>query len=192
MRLTTKGRFAVTAMGVVTIGVLRALIVAVVLSILDVVRRSARPHDAVLGWVDRLGRWANVSLHPSARLTEGVVVYRLDDRLFFANADYVKGRVHEAVRGAPYPVEWLVFDADAVSNVDVTGAEALEDLAQKLRREGIGLAVACMRPYVYEVLEDAGVVGVDVIGEGRFFPTVRSAVAWCSEHDPAESRVIST
>ena len=76
-------------------------------------RRSARPYDSVLGWVDRLGRYADVSLHPSARVTPGVVVYRLDDRLFFANARYFKGRVREAIRAAAQPVTWLVFDAEA-------------------------------------------------------------------------------
>ncbi len=173
------GLALVGAVGVVTVGVLRALLVAVLLSIVDVIRRSARPHDAVLGWVDSIGRWANVSLHPRARLTEGIVVYRLDDRLFFANAEYVKGRVHEAIRGAPYEVRWLVFDAEAVSNVDVTAAEALEDLGEELGRAGIGIALARARPYVRDVLDDAGVTAV-IDGE-RFFPTVRSAVAWCDD-----------
>ena len=81
---------AVTTVCVIFFGVLAALIVAVGLSMIDTVRRSARPHDAVLGWVERLGRYADVSLHPSARVTPGVVVYRLDDRLFFANARYFK------------------------------------------------------------------------------------------------------
>ena len=94
---------AITTAGVVIAGVLPAIGFAVALSIVDVVRRSARPHDAVLGWVPRLGRWADVSVHPSARVTPGVVVYRLDDRLFFANAGYVKGRVREALRAAPSP-----------------------------------------------------------------------------------------
>ena len=80
---------AVTLVGVVVFGVLQALIVAVGLSIVEVVMRSAKPHDAVLGYVARLGRWADVSVHPSARVTPGVVVYRLDDRLLFANARYV-------------------------------------------------------------------------------------------------------
>ena len=93
--------------GVVAVGVLEALVFAVGLSVVDVVRRSARPHDAVLGWVDELGRYADVAVHPTARVTPGVVVYRLDDRLFFANAGYVKGRVLEAVRGAPtQPARW--------------------------------------------------------------------------------------
>jgi MFS superfamily sulfate permease-like transporter len=68
------GLAAATTVGVVALGVLQALVIAVALSIVDVVRRSAKPHDAVLGWVDRLGRYANVELHRSARVTPGVVV----------------------------------------------------------------------------------------------------------------------
>jgi sulfate permease, SulP family len=93
---------AVTAAGVVAV-VLEAIIFAVGLSMVDVVRRSARPHDAVLGWVDRLGRWADVGVHRSARVVPAVVVYRLDDRLVFATQSYVKARVREAIRGAPSP-----------------------------------------------------------------------------------------
>jgi high affinity sulfate transporter 1 len=100
---------AVTAGCVICFGVLQALVVAVGLSMIDTVRRSAHPHDAVLGWVGSLGRYADVSLHPLARVTAGVVVYRLDDRLFFANARYFKGRVREAIRAAPSPVRWLVL-----------------------------------------------------------------------------------
>ena len=66
-------------------------------------------------------------------MTPGVVVYRLDDRLFFANARYFKGRVREAIRAAPAPVAWLVFDAEAVTHADSTGLEALETLARDLR-----------------------------------------------------------
>ena len=112
---------AVTMAGVIAVGVLEALVVAVALSIVDVVRRSARPHDAVLGWVERLGRYADVSLHPRAIVTPGVVVYRLDDRLLFANAEYVKGRIHEAIAGAKTPTRWLVFDAEGVSGHRLLG-----------------------------------------------------------------------
>ena len=177
------GIAAATTVGVVVLGVLQALTIAVALSIVDVVRRSAQPHDAVLGWVDRLGRYANVQLHRSARVTPGVVVYRLDDRLFFANARYVKGRVREALRGAPEPARWLVFDAESVTHVDSTGVEALRELAAELGRDGVGLVVARMRSHVQEGLASAGVV--EAIGEERFFPTVRAAVAFCVEHDAA-------
>src|SRR5580765_1903576 len=135
----------VTASCVVIFGVLQAIIVAVGLSVVDTVRRSARPYDAVLGFVDALGRYADVSLHPSARITAGVVVYRLDDRLFFANANYVRGRIHEAIVAAPTDTRWLVFDAESVTNVDSTGMEALADLAEELRRAGITLVVARLR-----------------------------------------------
>jgi sulfate permease, SulP family len=102
---------ALTTACVVLFGVLEALTAAIALSVIDTVRRSARPHDAVLGWVERLDRYADVSLHPSAVVTPGVVVYRLDDRIFFANARYVEGRVREALLAAPAPASWLVFDA---------------------------------------------------------------------------------
>ena len=176
--------FVLTTLGVVVFGVLQALVIAVLLSIVDVVRRSAQPHDAVLGWVDRLGRYANVQLHPSARITPGVVIYRLDDRLFFANARYVKGRVREALRGAPDPARWLVFDAESVTHVDATGAEALRELTLDLRRDDVSLVVARMRPQVYDLLADAGVT--ETIGPGRFFPTVRAAVTSCLEDDAAD------
>jgi MFS superfamily sulfate permease-like transporter len=169
---------AVTTAGVVFFGVLEALLVAVGLSMIDTVRRSARPHDAVLGWVDRLGRYGDVSLHPSAKVTPGVVVYRLDDRLFFANARHVLGRVQEAVRAAPQPVSWLVFDAEAVTHVDSTGLEALEKLTNDLRRAGIALVVARLKRWLLEDFEATGLV--ETIGRERFYPSVRAAVDACA------------
>ena len=162
---------------VVVFGVLEALGVAVSLSVIDTVRRSASPHDAVLGWVERLGRYADVSLHPTARLTPGVVVYRLDDRLFFANARYFNGRVREAIRAAPTPVSWLVLDAEAVTHIDSTGLDALDGLAKDLKSHEITLVVARLRTRMEEELEAAGVS--ETIGAGRFYPTVRAAVAAC-------------
>ncbi len=168
---------ATTTAGVVVLGVLEALIVAVALSILDVSRRSSRPHDAVLGWVERLGRYADVELHPSARVTPGVVVYRLDDRLFFANAQYVKGRIREAIRGAREQVAWLVFDAEAVTHIDSTGIEALDELTKGLRRDGVELVVARMKTAAKARLDAGGTSAL--IGEDQFFPTVRAAVGYC-------------
>ncbi|MGH3365276.1 MAG: SulP family inorganic anion transporter [Nocardioidaceae bacterium] len=175
------GVAAATLIGVIAVGVLKALIIAVGLSIIDVVRRSAQPQDAVLGWVDRLGRYGNVELHPSARIARGVVIYRLDDRLFFANAHYVTGRIREALRGAPDAPRWLVFDAEAVAHIDATGIGALRKLAVELRRDGLNLVVARMKPQVHEQLV-AGRVA-HLIGDDCFFSTVRAAVASCHERD---------
>ena len=165
---------AVTTGCVVVLGVLEALVVAVGLSMIDTVRRSARPHDAVLGWVPRLGRYGDVSLHPSASVTPGVVVYRLDDRLFFANARYFKGRVREAIRAAPAPVSWVVLDAEAITHVDTTGLEALTDVVEDLRREEIALVLARLRTRMQEDLAASGVL--KVIGRERLYPSVRAAV----------------
>jgi sulfate permease, SulP family len=168
---------AVTAAGVVAVGVLEALVFAVGLSIVDVARRSARPHDAVLGWVARLGRYADVSLHPSAELTPGVVVYRLDDRLFFANARYVRGRMQEAVRGAPPPVRCVVLDAEGITHVDSTGLDALAQVARDLRAAGIELLVARMKAPVKRRLDEVGLSRE--LGEDHFHATVRAAVQAC-------------
>jgi SulP family sulfate permease len=171
----------VTFVGVVTVGVLEALIVAVALSILDVVMRSARPHDAVLGYVERLDRWANVSLHPSARVTPGVVIYRLDDRLLFANARYFKGRVREAVAGSPTETHFLVFDAEGLVGIDASGVEALEQIIASLNRDGITFVVARLKAHLREQFDTTGLT--TRIGATRFLPTVASAVEWCAQQD---------
>jgi high affinity sulfate transporter 1 len=168
---------AVTMGGVIVLGVLNALVIAVGLSIVDTVRRSARPNDAVLGWVPRLERYGDASLHPSARTTPGIVVYRLDDRIFFANARYFTGRVHEAIRGAEQPVHWLVFDAEAVTHADSTGLEAFERLLHELEREQVHLAVARLRSYMLERFETIGIA--QEIGAEHFYPSVRTAVEGC-------------
>ncbi|MGZ6650713.1 MAG: SulP family inorganic anion transporter [Solirubrobacteraceae bacterium] len=181
------GIAAATTVGVIALGVLEALTIAIALSIVDVVRRSAQPHDAVLGWVDRLGRYADVQLHPSARLAPGVVIYRLDDRLFFANARYVKGRVLEAVRGAPEPARWIIFDAEGVTDIDATGLDMLAELKAALARDAITMVVARMKSHIHAQLTAEGLA--ESIGEDRFFPTVRAAVASCVTPDhPPQTR----
>ncbi len=169
--------------GVIVLGVLPALVIAVGLSILDTVRRSATPHDAVLGWVPRLGRYANVSVHPSAEVTPGVVVYRLDDRLIFANARYVKGRITEAIAGAPTPTHALVLDAEAISELDASGAEALQQLVDDLRASEITLVVARMKQPTRDRADATGLTVL--IGPDNFHPTVRAAVErWALPADP--------
>jgi high affinity sulfate transporter 1 len=173
---------AVTTFGVVVVGVLWGLAVAVVLSILHTTSRSARPHDAVLGWVPRLGRYADASTHPSAQLTPGVVVYRLDDRIFFANASYVRARVLEAINGATTGTRWLVFDAEGVATIDSTGTEMLEQLVDQLATMDIAVAVARAKGPLLEAIETAGVTGR--IGAAHLYPTVKAAVAACAGTEP--------
>jgi high affinity sulfate transporter 1 len=163
---------AVTTAGVLITGVLQAIAFAVGLSIVDVVRRSARPHDAVLGWVPSMGRYADVSLHRGARVTPGVLVYRVDDRIFFANAGYVKGRIAEAIRGIR-GTHTLVLDAEGLADVDSAGIEALRAVTSSLEKEGIVLIVARMRSSLELKLQEA--LGGELPAQ-RYFPTVRAAV----------------
>ncbi|HEY6809624.1 MAG TPA: SulP family inorganic anion transporter [Propionibacteriaceae bacterium] len=165
---------AITMVGVIAVGVLQALLLAVALSVVDAVRRSADPHDAVLGYVERMDRFADVRVHPSARIVPGVLVYRLDDRLFFANTNYVEGRIREAVAGAPAPVHWLVFDAEALNHVDATGVRMLAEMIESLRKESITFVFARLHSPIQEHLADAGVI--DLVGEEHVYPTVHAAV----------------
>jgi MFS superfamily sulfate permease-like transporter len=103
-----------------------------------------------------------------------VLVYRLDDRLFFANAQYVRGRVHEAVDGSPTQVRWFVFDMEALTHIDATGAAALTELVEELRAEGITFAVARIKGPTHVSFAQVGLVRT--IGQDRFFATVRAAV----------------
>ena len=89
------------------------------------------------------------------------------------------------MRGAPDPARWVVFSAEGVTDLDATGLEALGELASGLRRDGVELVVARMKPHVHERLAAAGVV--ETIGADRFFPTVQAAVAYCVEHEPGDA-----
>jgi SulP family sulfate permease len=165
---------ATTAVGVVLVGVLEALIVAVALSVVDVVRRSAEPHDAVLGWDERMERYVDVRAHPRARVTAGVLVYRLDDRLFFANASYIRGRISEAIDGAPDPVGWFVFDAEALDHLDATGAHVLRELIASLNAEDVVFVLARLKTHMKQTFEEFGLL--QLVGRDHLYPTVRAAV----------------
>ncbi len=169
---------AVTTVGVITVGVLNALIIAVVLSIIDVIARTQKPHDAVLGWVERLGRYADAAAHSSARLEPGVVVYRLDERLIFTSASYVKARILEAINGAPSPTVFLVFDAEGVDGIDASGVEMLEELHAVLAKSGITLVVARLKGPTAARFDATGLTAM--IGEDNFFGSVRDAVTACA------------
>lgn len=164
----------VTVLGMLTVGMLPALGLAVLLSLLDVVRRSAEPRDAILGWSARHGRFVDIEPRHDALLVPGVVVYRLDDRLFFANARYFAARVEQAVNGSPTPVRAFVFDAEAVSHLDATSAATIESVIDALAEQGITFVIARARAVVREQLDRFGLD--QRIPPERRFATVRAAV----------------
>ncbi len=174
------GIAAVTAAGVILVGVIPALIVAMLLSLIDFARRASQARDAVEGWVDGQQRYADISRAPEAEITPGVVVYRYDSRLFYANAGHFKERVLAAVTGAPYPVHTVILDAAAFTDTDVTAAAALEEVVGTLEEEGITLAVAELRASSRDEFEELGLVRA--IGSENFHPTVEAAVFAAQSH----------
>jgi sulfate permease, SulP family len=164
---------------VVAIGVLQAIIVAVLLSVADILRRAARPADAVLGWSARDDRYVDVADQPDAGVSAGVVVYRIQDRLFFANAHYFKRRLWAAVDGAPKPVRHVVLDGSFISDLDASAEVALREVLDGLRERNIELHVARAAQELRERLDSVGLV--EAIGADHFHGTVTAAVQACTD-----------
>jgi high affinity sulfate transporter 1 len=173
------GIAAITSLFVISVGVLQAIVVAVALSIIDVVRRTATPGDAVLGYSEPEDRYADVSTHPQAGVTPGVVVYRIQERLFFANAHFFKRRLWAAVDGAPKPVRHLVLDAAPISGIDASAVEAVREIHKGLRTRNITFEVARATEEMREQLDETGLF--ELIGAEHFHATVTAAVEACAE-----------
>ena len=161
-----------TTFGVLVLGVLEGVIVAVSLSLVDVIRRVARPHDAVEGLVPDLAGMHDVDDYDGAAVVPGLLVYRYDAPLFFANADNFLSRVRESV--ATYDPEWVLLNAEAIGEVDLTGADALETLRAELEEKGIVLALARLKQEPRKVLQPSGLL--ERIGAEHIFPTLPTAL----------------
>ena len=156
------------------LGVLYGVLVAIALSILDLLRRVARPHDAVQGFVPGVAGMHDIDDYPDASLVPGLLVYRYDAPLFFANAENFRERAMEAVDEFPGAVEWFVLNAEANVEVDLTALDALDQLRTELTERGIVFAMARVKQDLRDELEAAGLV--DKVGEDRIFPTLPTAV----------------
>jgi SulP family sulfate permease len=161
-----------TTTGVLVLGVLQGVLVAVSLSLVDVIRRVARPHDAIEGLVPDLAGMHDVDDHAGAVVVPGLLVYRYDAPLFFANADNFLTRVREAV--AAYDPQWVLLNTEAIGEVDFTGAQALETLRAELEARGVVLALARLKQEQREALEPSGLL--DRIGAEHVFPTLPTAL----------------
>ncbi|WP_199522397.1 SulP family inorganic anion transporter [Geodermatophilus marinus] len=164
-----------TTAAVVALGVLPGVGVAVALSIADLMRRVARPHDGILGYVDGIAGMHDVDDHPHARLVPGLVVYRYDSPLVFANAEDFRTRALAAADAAPTPPEWFLLNAESNVEVDLTGLDALDELRAALTDRGVVFAMARVKQDLRDALGAAGLL--DRVGEDRVFPTLPTAVA---------------
>jgi sulfate permease, SulP family len=164
-----------TTAAVVVVDILYGVLVAVGLSVVDLLRRVARPHDGILGYAPGVAGMHDIDDYQDARQVPGLVVYRYDSPLFFANAEDFKRRALEAAGGAEQPVEWFLLNAEANVQVDLTSMDALDELRQELEDRGIVLALARVKSELHDELARAGLV--ERVGEHRIFATLPTAVA---------------
>jgi len=160
--------------GVAVFGAIKGIALAIVIAVIEFLWDGWRPHFAVLGRVDRIKGYHDVSRYPQARLIPGLVLFRWDAPLFFANGEQFRDLVLKAVASSPTPVKRLVVAAEPVTSVDVTAADALGELADALRGAGIELCFAEMKDPVKDKLRRFGLFAR--FGEQSFFPTVGEAV----------------
>lgn len=165
----------VTLLGVLTVGLLPGLAIAVTLSFLLVLARAVRPHDAELGKTPGLDGYHDIGDYPESEIEPGLLIYRFDGPLFFANANYFKSRVIELAEGRDPPLRWFILDAEAITDMDSTALETLEEARRMLVAKGVVVAIARAKSSIRERLERAGLA--DAIGLDHMYPSIRTAVA---------------
>jgi high affinity sulfate transporter 1 len=160
--------------GVAVLGAIPGIGLAIVIAVIEFLWDGWRPHFAVLGRVRGIKGYHDIERHPDAKLIPGLVLFRWDAPLFFANAELFRDRVLDAVAASPTPLRWLVVGAEPVTSVDVTAADMLEELDAELHAAGIDLCFAEMKDPVKDKLKRFGLFAR--LGEQRFFPTIDEAV----------------
>jgi len=173
-------------LGVALIGVIQGIFIAIGLALLAFVWRAWRPYDAVLGRVDGLKGYHDITRHPDAKRIPGLVLFRWDAPLFFANAEIFHEHVLLAVADAPTPAKWVVVAAEPVTDIDITAADALSELDDELQRAGIELCFAEMKGPAKDRLKRYGLF--TKLGDELFFRTIGQAVDAYLQAHPVDWR----
>jgi high affinity sulfate transporter 1 len=161
--------------GVAVFGAIPGIGLAIAIAVVEFLWDGWRPHSAVLGRAEGVKGYHDITRYPDARQIPGLILFRWDAPLFFANAELFKERVLDAVAKSPTPVQWLVVAAEPVTSVDVTAADAIAELDKTLHGSGIELCFAELKDPVKDKLKRFGLF--PQIGEGYFFPTIGVAVS---------------
>lgn len=164
----------ITLAGVLLTDILTGVGLAVALSAIDLFARLMRPNDAVMGEVPNLAGLHDVSDWPGATTIPGLVIYRYEAPLCFANAENFRSRALQAIEAESSPVQWFVLNAEAILEIDITAADVLAELQKNLQEQGICFAMARVKQDLYKQLSRAGLV--EQIGADRFFATLPTAV----------------
>jgi MFS superfamily sulfate permease-like transporter len=162
----------VATTGVILLGVLQGIIVAVALAIFLFFRRNWWPHGAILGTIADTEGWHSIRDRPDARQIPGVVVYRWEAPLFFANAGIFRQEIRRLAR--EQQPEWVVLQCEAITDIDVTAAEMLKQLDNELNAAGIHLAFAELRGRLQDLILRYGLF--ETLDRDHFYPTLEAAV----------------
>jgi high affinity sulfate transporter 1 len=168
------GLAVVTTLGVVALGAINGILIAVALALIRFVQMTARPKDEILGAVEGLSGLHSIERHPTARTFPGVMLYRFDAPITFFNADYFKTRVLALADTAGPGLRWFVVDAIPISRIDLTGLYVVRDLRQRLAARGTVLLFAGRRTEFLIWFREAGLYRPE--HEDWFFPTLRQAL----------------
>lgn len=160
--------------GVALVGVIEGIFITLALALLVLLWNAWHPYFAVLGRVDGTKGYHDITRHPEGRQVPGLVLFRWDAQLFFANGEVFREQAKRAIATAPTPTHRLLVVAEAITDVDITAADALVSLYQELKQQGIELCFAGLKGQVKDRLLSYGTL--DIIGHDIFSPTVGSAV----------------
>jgi SulP family sulfate permease len=165
---------------VALIGIEQGVLVAMILSLADRTRRSARPRDTLLGREPGTDHWIPVDIGRPAEQVPGILVYLVYAPLWYGNADYLRLRICDLLDAATGPVRTLILDADGISDIDYTGLKALRVLAAELERRGVAIGVARASHLVHHDLKRGALL--QQIGSDHLFTSVEEAVAALGPH----------
>ena len=172
--------------GVLAFNILYGVLAAVGLSVAELLFRVGRPHDAIQGLVPGLAGMHDIDDYPQAKTIPGLVVYRYDAPLFFANAQDFRRRALAAATQASPPARWFILNTEANVEVDFTALEAVEAVRAELSNRGIIVGLARVKQDLLDDLQAFGLA--QKIGAQRIFPTLPTAVAayreWARRHPP--------
>ena len=161
--------------GVAVLGAIPGIGLAIAIAIAEFLWDGWRPHSAVLGRAHGVKGYHDIKRYPDARLIPGLVLFRWDAPLFFANAEFFRERLLDAVAKSPTPVRWLVVAAEPVTSVDVSAGDTVAELDEALHTQGIEFCFAELKDPVKDKLKRFGLFSQ--LGEQYFFPTIGAAVS---------------
>ena len=155
-------------------GIEEGVFAGVLLSILAILYKSAKPHMAVLGKLPNTNTYRNVERYQSAEQAKGVLIMRFDDQLYFANASFFLDNIQKKIEEAGSPIELFILDASSMHRIDSTGIHALEDLAKYLKKNGITFYISGMVGPVRDRITKAGLM--EFLGEENQYINIRRGV----------------